>query len=412
MDHTVLDSIALGFQPVWNAARQLAAVRLRVRVEHAGAVDAVHLSKLLGSDWPAAAPLLIVSLDSPDLLRQVLDIAPVRNTWLEVPAALFEIPQEQQRLQRALSVGHQLLRQADLSDVRDEVLTPVDARSLLRLNGSDVVEIAQHRASGASPGAGPLRAGHLYAEVADRKLAAYCLDEAGAWGLLGWPDDDVLYARRDKPLACATNVIAQVQEAIDRECSLEQLERLVRQDPVLVYRLLCLVNSSAFGGKHREIDSVRHALMMLGFTSLSRWLKEQLPGSDNDPDLHPVRYRMVMRARLAQHLLEAGSEDDLRAEVYIAALFSQLESFLHQPLSSLLGKLPMSGRVFDAVLRQEGPYHSLLDLADIQSDPTRLHELAARCEKHEISLEQANRSLIRMLLTSRDYGSKTAPRVT
>jgi c-di-GMP phosphodiesterase len=411
MSKSILDSVALGYQPVWNAQRHLAAVRLRVFTAHPEAVDAAHLLKLLDSDWPAAAPLLILSVDTPDMLRQVLDGDPVHNTWLEVPAALFETPEEMTRLGAAAARGHQLLRQADLADVQGEVLTPLDTRSLLHLSAGDALRALQHRARGGPAAQGPLKPDQIYTGVADRNLAAYCLDEAGAWGLLGWPDDDVLHARREKPMACAAEVITQIQQAIEEECSLEHLERLVRQDPVLVYRLLSLVNSSAFGGKQREIDSLRHALMMLGFTSLTRWLHDQAASSDHDVDLHPVRYAMVMRSRLAQHLLEAGSEDDLRAEVFTAALFAQLDRLLHQPLSALLGKLPLSGRVFDAVLRQTGPYHPLLELAEMQGDPQRLQRLPEHCEEHGIGLEQANRSLIRMLSTSRDYTGKRSQRL-
>lgn len=411
MSKSILDSIALGYQPVWNAARQLAAVRLQVHTVQADAVDAAHLLKLMDSDWPTAAPLLIIALDSPGLVRQAIECEPVQNTWIEVPAALFEIPEEAARLKAAKDKGHQLLRQADLADVRGELITPLDTRSVLRLSAEDALEALQSRAAARPVTSGPLRPDQIYAGVADRNLAAHCLDEVGAWGLLGWPDDDVLHARREKPMACAADVIEQILLAIEEECSLEHLERLVRQDPVLVYRLLSLVNSSAFGGKQREVDSLRHALMMLGFTSLTRWLHEQKAGSDKDLDLHPVRYAMVMRSRLAQHLLETGSEDDLRAEVFTAALFAQLDRMLHQPLTTLLGKLPLSGRVFDAVLRQTGPYHPLLELAEMQGDPQRLHLLPAHCEELEFSLEEANRSLIRMLATSRDYTGKRSQRL-
>ena len=89
LSHTVLDSLALGYEPVWNRERQLAAVRLCVHPIHAAAVDAAHLMQALGDDWPESAPVLIISIDSPRLLQQALACAPVHNTWLEVPAALF-----------------------------------------------------------------------------------------------------------------------------------------------------------------------------------------------------------------------------------------------------------------------------------------------------------------------------------
>ena len=394
--HTVLDSIALGYEPVWNRARELAAVRLGVRAVHPESVDAAHLMQALGDDWPATAPVLILSIDSPRVLQQALVCPPVHNTWLEIPASQFEHPEILARLNAAAQRGHRLLRHTDLAAVRGEVVAPADARNLLRL--------------GAEPVPAGLM-GQLVEGVTTQAVARQCLDDANAWGLLGWPDADVLHAHRHQPLNHDAAVVKQILMAIgDEDCSIEHLERLVRQDPVLVYRILLLVNSAAFGGRH-EIGSLRHALMMLGFKELGRWLAEQMHSNDPDPDLHPVRYSMVMRSRLAQHLLATGSEDNLRGEVYTTALLSQLDRLLHQPLAELLNRLPLSGRVFDAVLRRDGPYHPLLDVARAQGDPGQLHRLPAVCQRHDISLEHANRALIRMLATSRDHASPRSERM-
>lgn len=405
MSHTVLDSIALGYQPIWNRQRQLAAVRLRVTTPQPDAVDAAHLLELLGADWPAAAPVLIVSVASETLLRQALVCEPVHNTWLEVPESLFHDPQALAQLTHAARSGHVLLRQGAFAQQRHEVAAPLDVRSLVALSPGDTLDIMARRAD--VPG--PLRPGLLLQGVCDRQLAAHCLDTAGAWGLLGWPELDVLHAHRHRPLTSDAGVIHQILQAIEDETALEHLERLVRQDPVLVYRLMLLVNSAAYGLR-REIDSLRHALMMIGFTALGRWLHEQLPESESEPDLHPVRYAMVMRSRLAQHLLDTGSDDNLRAEVYTTALFAQLDRLMHQPLAELLKQLPMSARVYDAVLRQDGPYYPLIDVARVQGDPAALDQLPAVCEAHGISLEHANRALIRMLATSRDHAGKRSMR--
>lgn len=406
MSQTILDSIALGYQPVWNRRRQLAAVRLRVLTQHAEAVDGTHLLRLLSGGWPAAAPTLILAISSPVLLQQALTSDPVPNTWVEVPGALFDSTDGMAQLTLAVRRGHRLLRHTDLATVRGELAAPLDVCSLLRVSAQEVLETLRLRP--ATPGAvpaqrSPILPGQLYEGVCNRALAEHCLDEAGAWGILGWPDDDVLHAYRHQPLGCDASVIAQIRQAIGQDSSLDLIERLVRQDPVLVYRLLQLVNSAAYGLRH-EIDSVRHALMMLGFTALNRWLADQLAGSTNDPALHPVRYAQVMYSRLAQHLLESGSTDNLRAEVYTTALFSQLDVLLQLPMADLLNRLPMSGRVMSALLRQEGPYHVFLDVARAQADVDHLHRLPEVCERHEMTLEHANRSLIRMLTTSRDQG--------
>lgn len=409
--HTVLDSVALTYQPVWNRRRQLAAVRLNVLTVHHESVDAQHLMQNLGGDWPAAAPLLILSFTSAALLEQALNTEPVHHTWIEVPGAWFTTPEGMARLAVAIRRGHQLLRHAPLADVRREVIAPLDVRSLLCPSAEEALEALRSRpVDGASPVVrrSPIVPGQLYEGVCSHALATHCLDEAEAWGLAGWPEDDVLHTWRHQPMACDASVIAQIRQAIDRDSSLDQIERFVRQDPVLAYRLLLLVNSAAYGLKH-EIDSLRHAIMMLGFTALGAWLSTQLPGSDTDAALHPIRYAQVMRARLAQHLLDPSSEENLRAEVYLAALFAQLDRLEQKPLGDLLNKLPLSGRIYDALLRQDGPYHPLLDIARAQGEFDRPHQLPAICEQHDMGLEVVNRGLIRMLATSRDHGGAPEP---
>lgn len=401
MSDSILDSVALAYQPVWNAQRRLAAVRVGVLAVLPDAVDGAHLLEALVEDWPAAAPLLSLSFASAQLRNEALASAPAGNTWIEVPAGAFNSPRELERLTLATRRGHQLLRQAPLASVRSELIAPLGVRSLLRPTAEEALEAMRVHSANGSGAASPMLADQIYEGIGCRALAAHCLDGVGAFGLAGWPDDDVLHGWRGHEWVGAQPVVRECQQAIEDDGSLDQLERLLRQDPVLVYRLLKLVNSAAVGTA-REIETLRHAIMMLGFAALNRWLGEQLAAGETDEDLHPVRFAQVMRARLSQHLLDTGSEEELRAEVYLTAVFAQLDRLMQQPLAPLLHKLPLSDRLLDAVFRNEGPYVPLIEVAKAQGDFERLHMLPAVCHAHGITLEHANRSLLRMLATSRD----------
>jgi EAL and modified HD-GYP domain-containing signal transduction protein len=395
--HTVLDSVAMAYVPMWNRARELAGVRLCVRAIHPEGVDANHLLQTIGEDWPEGAPPLLLSLQTPRLLQQALSCAPIHNTSLEVPAAMFDGQETLSRLSIAQRRGHQLVRSGTFAGLSGRPTPGIDHRNLLQMTESDRF--------GALPG-------QLLEGLDTQPAVQYALDEAGAGAVLGWPVTDVLQTHRNRPLQYDRRVVQQVLSVIDdEECSIEYLERLVRQDPVLIYRILTLVNSAAYGA-HREIGSLRHALMMLGFRELGRWLVEQLPELEPDVNLQPVRYAMVMRSRLAQHLLASGSDDILRAEVYTTAALAQLDLLLHQPLADLLHRLPLAARMTDALLRRSGPYHSLLDVAKAMGEPERMERMETLCRRHEITLDQANRALLRMLATSRDHAGKRSERLT
>jgi hypothetical protein len=405
MSDTILDSIALGYQPVWNAQRRLAAVRVGILAVQPDAVDGSHLMHALGEDWPAAAPLVSLSFRSAPLRDEALASAPVPNTWIEVPAACFEAPAGLERLALAARRGHQLIRQAPLASGRSEQVAPLGVRSLFRLSPEEALQAMQGLGEGeganARSASSPLLPGQLYEGIASRALAAHCLDGMNVFALAGWPDDDVLHGWHGRRQVGARAIIEECLQAIEGDCSIDQLERYLRQDPVLVFRLLLLVNAPT-GGRAREIETLRHTIMMMGFGALKRWLGEQLPDSETDLELHPVRYAQVMRSRLAQHLLDSGAAEELRAEVYLTALFAELDQLLQQPLAPLLQQLPLSNRLLDALLRQTGPYAALLDVARAQGDFDHLHMLPAVCHAHGITLEHANRSLLRMLASSRD----------
>jgi c-di-GMP phosphodiesterase len=404
MSQSVLDSVAMAYQPVWGRSRRLVAVRVGVQEVRPGSVDAAHVMQVLGEDWPAAAPLLIVAFQSEALQWQAIQCPPVRRTWVELGPQPFTEPESLAALIEASRGGLQLLRRMPLAQIQGEIVAPLHVRSLLQPSAQEAAQALGSRTADGSPIPGaqsPLVPDQLYEGLGGRPMADFCLDVAHAWGVAGWPDDDVLHAWRSKPVGCDAVTILQCRQAIERDCSLEQLERYVRQDPVLVYRLLALVNSASYGLRH-EIESLRHAIMMLGMTALGHWLSDQLHGSETDNALHPVRFAQVMRARLAQHLLDSGAENDLRSEVYFTALLSQMDRWLHEPLGVILHRIPLPSRTLDALLRQGGPYHAMLEISGVQSRLHQLAQLPALCEEHEISLEQANRALLRMLATSRD----------
>ena len=176
---TVLDSIALGYQPVWNRARQLAAVRLSVHTVQPEGVDAEHLLQILEEDWPLSAPPLVLAFDQTNLWQQAMTCSPVANTWLQVPGACFTTPDGLAHLSVAARRGHTLLRHAALAEVRGEIIAPLDARSLLSLSAEEALQALQARPTEEQPvppQRSPIVPGQIYEGVGSRSLADHCLD--------------------------------------------------------------------------------------------------------------------------------------------------------------------------------------------------------------------------------------------
>jgi c-di-GMP-related signal transduction protein len=237
--------------------------------------------------------------------------------------------------------------------------------------------------------------GQIYEAVASRVLAEHCLDEQRAWGVAGWPMEDVLHGYRHRQIQPGQQTITRLVEAIDADDSVEHIELILSEEPILAYRFLRYANSAALG-RRTDIDSIRQGLMVLGLSLLRSWLLEQLPHASGDLNLQPVRTTLALRAHLMNHLLDAGDGDDLRREVYLCGLLSQMDLMLGEPLNAALARLPLSQRITSAILDHSGPYMPYLDVAAALESPNT-QATRALCDLHQMNSEEVNRALLRTL---------------
>ena len=209
------------------------------------------------------------------------------------------------------------------------------------------------------------------------------------------PTEDVLYSMRHTPQQPSHAVIHRLMKAIDNEQSLETFEDIMSEDPILSYRFMIYTNSAALGLR-TGIDSLRRGMVMMGYESIKRWLSDQLPHSCTEPNMQPIRESMVMRARLTTLLLNPGVENELRREIYLCALLSQMDELLREPLGTILRRIPLSERIYDATVLHTGPYAPSLQMAcALEHDDASV--IRRLCEEHEMDLEEVNRALLRVL---------------
>lgn len=401
----ILEHVAIAYEPIWGNRRQLIGARLRVRAVHPESVNAPLLLKFISDELTAESPFLVVSFSEAGFLREALSVSPHDHIWLELPdwgekisSGLIEA------VAKALRMGHRMVQEAPLDRARPLPVSKVgEHRYLLNLRPEQTVQ-ALHAArslAGGVPASSPIMREQLYRGIGQRDLAAHCLDHRSAWGLCGWPVDDVLrrYAQHGVPVDKRT--LVRVQQALMREASMEVIEDLIHQDVVLTFRMLRLANSPVFGAS-REVTTVRQALMLLGQMRLRNWLLDLMPGASADQELLPVRLALVLRARLMQQLMEAGRQRDLNTEIYVTGLFSQLDRLMQEDLPAVLGRIPVSESMRDALLKEAGSYHTYLAVARYTEHFESLSQLPAFCLASSFPLDHVNRSLIRTLANWRN----------
>ena len=150
------------------------------------------------------------------------------------------------------------------------------------------------------------------------------------------------------------NLLSRLQ---DPKVTMDDLERLIAQDVSLAYRLLRYINSAAFA-MHRKVDSVRHALVMVGTRAVRNWVSLIVLSRLDDKPRELVVMAMV-RARMCELLAaEAGLSD--KDTSFTVGLFSVLDGLMDRSMAELLDALPLADEVKSAVLERTGPAGDLL----------------------------------------------------
>lgn len=403
MSSSTLGRLTLGYQIVWSRLRQPRAVQLFLADHGAEHADCAHLLRMLEQTWSELSPVLMLAPQSAALLDALLQHAKPDGPCIIVQHDRLADPGAAERVRRAHARGVPLLWRGEPGLRPDAELAACFQRCVITLSAGEAL-VASHAAlrlqradpsEPAEPAPSPVQADQIYESVASRVLADHCLDQRDAWGLAGWPGDDVLLAHRHQPVQPAQRTVRKLIAATDADAALELIEHALAEEPVLAYRFLVHANSAALGLR-TGVDSLRHGLMVLGLTRFKQWLLAQLAHASSEINLDPVRAAMVLRARLMEHLLDPGDEDKLRREVFLCGMLSQLDRLLDEPLAAALQPLPLSERITGAVLGNNGPYAPFLELATALEYP-RTGAIAGLCEAHAMDLAEVNRTLLRTL---------------
>ncbi len=177
-------------------------------------------------------------------------------------------------------------------------------------------------------------------------------------------------AARPASSASAMTLLAEMQRA---DIDIPQIEMLVATDPSLAYRLLAVVNSSAFG-LDRRVDSLRHAIVLLGLNQV-RHLAVLLALSTAREASEELLTTGAVRARLASILVD---DPELRSAAFTVGLLSITDAIFNTPMEELVDDLPLSDEIVAALLDRSGPLGATLRLvlACEQADVAELHDLA------------------------------------
>jgi len=162
------------------------------------------------------------------------------------------------------------------------------------------------------------------------------------------------------------------------DVDVQSIKESIKADPSITYRLMHFLNSAAFGFQVK-IESVAHAIRMIGIKRLKYWLRMAVMVDLNVQGNTPELYVMGLnRGRFLEELVEQGQMASLNPDsMFLFGMLSLIEAMLEVPLDTIIGNLPLSDDIQSGLFDPDSTYGKYLKLV--------------------IALENANASMIEAL---------------
>jgi EAL and modified HD-GYP domain-containing signal transduction protein len=142
------------------------------------------------------------------------------------------------------------------------------------------------------------------------------------------------------------------------EFNLRELERIIKQETSICYRLLRYLNSPLFGFS-LEIKSIRHAMAILGERELRRWIRLVVTVSAAEQKCSELVLMALARARFCELLSKRLPSN---SDLFLMGLLSIMDAILEVRMEVLLEQLPVDRQIKAALLGQSSTLRPLYQL--------------------------------------------------
>lgn len=159
----------------------------------------------------------------------------------------------------------------------------------------------------------------------------------------------------------------------------QDIEDQLKQDPNLAISLLRLANSAAIGVRV-PVQSLRQALVVLGYRQTLRWVQLFLyAGESKHQPVTPLMTLAATRGRFLELL--AAQSPLLRADAdhaFVVGVLSLLDALLGVPMEEVLRSITLTEDILAALRERAGPLGTALKLVEAieQDDPSAIHQSA------------------------------------
>ena len=355
--------VLLACRPVYNRGQDVAAIQLLLEqnggdqgaslsdLEHSSPVILGTYASLFQNGRVEAVPSFL-RVSEEVVLAPQLTALPKKQYILEIPGDLLLTSDLVERLRGLARRGYRLAL-ADYDPDDDELDVLLDVVHIVKVNTRQLDRDGVRRAAERLRRHGVEM---LADRLDDRSAFRHCVE-------LGFDYYQGDFLRAPEPVKgkkIAGNKLLLLQllsELHSPDASPARLEEIAIKDAQLTWRILRTVNSAAMGLR-REVNSISHAIALLGLDEIRRWANLFLvEGAPEKPEA--LTRDMLVRGRMCEALSELCDRDN-PVDHFIVGLLSQLDALLDIGMPELMEQVPLSQDVKAALLERAGGLGEIL----------------------------------------------------
>ncbi|NRR32378.1 EAL domain-containing protein [Oxalobacteraceae bacterium] len=369
----IANQFFLARQPILNRNQRLVAYELLFRnaserneahiTDDAEATATViaHASEL-GMDHVVGDQLAFVNVDTVGLMSDFISFLPNDKVILEILETVKATPEVLERVRELKRAGFKFA----LDDVVNESDDVRKLKPLVDVIKIDIKDMQPERLDILARGIKPAPGQKLLAEKVET------MDEFRQCLSLGFEYFQGYYFARPvilsgKKITPSQMTILHLLDLLNADADSKTIERSVKHDALITLNLLRLVNTPAVGARYR-INSVGHALIVLGRRQLQRWLQILLyvKAGQAQEFTSPLLQLATTRGKTIELMVEKLRPGQRTcADIgFTVGVMSLMDTLFSIRMSEVLDSVNVLGEVREALLHRDGDYGSMLSLIE------------------------------------------------
>ncbi len=390
------DQVFIGRQPIVDAQQKIIGYELLFRSNStdnaahfeddfsAGAQVLINTLSNMGTEWLMGDKIAFLNVTEAMLTSEFMELLPAKRIVLEITGDITPAPALIERLQGLKELGFQFALHHEQINSDNESL--IQLASYVKI---DLLKIPLEQLGLVAANLKQLSL-KIIAEKVETLAAFKRCKECKLDFFQGYyfAHPEILTAKVINP---AQAIVLEILNKVRNNVDIAEIEKGFKRDVALSFKLLRYINSVGFG-LSCEIQSIRHALSILGYQQLYRWLTLLIVTSNEGATPPALMKTAITRGRLTELLGQDLVDRSERDNLFIVGIFSLLDAMLEMPMDQVLEKLTLPENIADALLNRDGIYGPFLALAEAceSADMARINELATSLTLEPAKVNEAH----------------------